>query len=78
MSVKTYTCCDICNTNGYITVDRRDQHRGDSVGRRENDRCSWFEGMPDDSTDSGWIVTSKGKHVCPKCYQHHKEAVFSI
>jgi len=78
MSVKTFTFCDICNPHCQITTDRREQPRDEGSGRRGSDDCSWFEGFPDDSTEDGWIVTSKGKHVCPRCYIHHKEAVFSI
>lgn len=78
MSVKTYTFCDICNSNAYIAIDRRDQPREVESGRRIADECSWFEGVPEDSANEGWIITSKGKHICPKCFIHHKEAVFSI
>lgn len=78
MSVKTFTFCDICNQHCIINSDRRNLHRDDSAGRREGDGCNWFEGVPDDSADHGWILTSKGKHVCPRCYLHHKEAIFSI
>lgn len=78
MSVKTFTFCDICNPQGQVTVNRREQQRDDSAGRRNSDGFNWFEGFPEESADDGWIVTSKGKHVCPRCYIHHKEAVFSI
>lgn len=78
MSIISFTCCDICNPNAQITADRRQQQRDEASGRRNDDICNWIEGAPDDCTDCGWIITSKGKHVCPRCYQHHKEAVFSI
>ena len=78
MSVKTFTFCDICNPHSQIATDRREQPRDEGQGRRGDDDCSWFEGFPEDSAEEGWIVTSKGKHVCPRCYLHHKEAVFSI
>jgi len=78
MSVKTFTFCDVCNQDCQITIERRNTRRDDSVGRREADTSSWYEGVPDDSAENGWIITSKGKNVCPRCYLHHKEAVFSI
>ena len=78
MSAKTFTFCDICNPHCQITTDRRELVRDEGVGRRGSDDCSWFEGFPEESADNGWIETSKGKHVCPRCYLHHKEAVFSI
>ena len=78
MSVKTYTFCDICNTDGTVVADRRENPRANEAGRRASDQCSWFEGLPEDSADEGWIITSKGKHICPKCFLHHKEAVFSL
>lgn len=78
MSVKTYTFCDICNPHAFIAIDRREHPRDAETGRRAGDECSWFEGRPEDSAEEGWIVTSRGKHVCPKCFLHHKEAVFTI
>lgn len=78
MSVKTFTFCDLCNPHCIVITDRRDSARDENSGRRHHDGCSWFEGFPEDSSEHGWIITSKGKHVCPRCYIHHKEAVFSI
>ena len=78
MSVKTFTFCDICNPDCRIAIDRRDSKRDENSGRRVGDECSWFEGVPEDSAEEGWIVTSKGKHICPSCFVQHKDAVFSF
>lgn len=58
--------------------ERREKPRESTFGRRATDHCNSIEGTPDDCSEYGWIVTSKGKHVCPQCYLEHKEAVFTI
>jgi len=78
MSVKTFTFCDICNPDCHIPLDRRESKRDENSGRRAGDECSWFEGVPDDSAEEGWILTSRGKHICPRCFVQHKDAVFSF
>lgn len=77
MTIKTITFCDICNPKGAIGQDRRNGPRQDSRGRRHGDHCSWLEGGEDEIIEQGWVITSKGKHVCPKCLHQHKDAVFS-
>ena len=60
-------------------MDRREQSReGIAAGRRFTDNYSWLEGGIDESTQNGWMVTSNNKHICPRCYAKHKDAVFSI
>ncbi len=78
MSIKIMTFCDICNPDCVIGMDRRDKVRADSRGRRGGDAASWIEGDEDDILEKGWIVTSRHKHVCPRCYSQHKDHVFTI
>ena len=80
MSIRTFIFCDMCNPHGIRNEERRSSLRRNSEGRRKHDDCSWIEAreVEDITTDHGWIVTTKNKHVCPKCYLRHKEAVFSI
>lgn len=80
MSLKTFVFCDLCNPLCIHQVDRREQGREGiaSAGRRFTDNYSWVEGEPGEIADSGWIVTSNNKHICPRCYARHKDAVFSL
>jgi len=78
MTVKTLIFCDICNAHCVQQVDRRKKIRDDSTGRRFSDAGAWIEGDLENISEFGWIVTSKNKHICPRCYQHHKDAVFSL
>lgn len=78
MAIKTITFCDICNSSCIQQVDRRQNPREGDPGRRHSDACAWIEGEGEDIVDQGWIVTSKNKHICPKCYLHHKDAIFSL
>ncbi len=78
MTTKTITFCDICNPHCVQPMDRRGRPREGQQGRRATDNCAWVEGAPEEIAEHGWIVTSKGKHICPRCYIHHKEAVFSL
>lgn len=59
-------------------MDRRDSPREGRGGRRFTDSYSWVEGGPDEIAEHGWIVTSNDKHICPKCYAKHKDAIFSL
>lgn len=78
MAVKTLIFCDLCNTHCVQQVDRRKKVREDSIGRRATDAGAWIEGDVETIAEYGWIVTSRNKHICPRCYQHHKDAVFSL
>ncbi|MGE0371060.1 MAG: hypothetical protein AB7Q01_04140 [Gammaproteobacteria bacterium] len=80
MSLKTFVFCDLCNPLCIHQVDRRDQARegGAAAGRRFTDNYSWIEGEPDEIAEFGWIMTSNNKHICPRCYAKHKDAVFSL
>lgn len=79
MSMKTFIFCDLCNPLCLHQMDRREQSReGIAAGRRFTDNYSWLEGGIDESTQNGWMVTSNNKHICPRCYAKHKDAVFSI
>jgi len=79
MSTKILTFCDLCNPLCLHQVDRRDDSRqNDGVGRRFTDGYSWIEGSPEEVAASGWIVTSHDKHICPKCYAKHKDAIFTV
>lgn len=78
MSTKTFTFCDLCNPLCIHQMDRRDNPREGRAGRRFTDNYSWVEGEPEEIAEYGWIVTSNNKHVCPKCYAKHKDAIFSL
>lgn len=78
MTTRTFTFCDVCNPHCVQQLDRRGKPRDGQGGRRAGDHCAWVEGGPEEIAEHGWIVTSKNKHICPKCYSHHKEAVFSL
>lgn len=78
MTTKTFTFCDICNTRCIQRLDRRQKAREGASGRRYSDTCAWIEGEDEDIVEQGWIVTSKNKHICPRCYLHHKDAIFSL
>ena len=78
MTTKTITFCDICNPHCLQPADRRRYPREESSGRRASDHCAWVEGGPEEIAAQGWIVTSRNKHICPRCYLHHKDAVFSL
>jgi hypothetical protein len=79
MSSKTFIFCDLCNPLCLHQVDRREQSRdGLSAGRRFSDNYSWIESPEEEIGEHGWIVTSNHKHVCPRCYAKHKDAVFSL
>lgn len=79
MSTKTLTFCDLCNPLCIHQMDRREGLReGGRGGRRFTDNYSWIEAEPDEIADHGWIVTSNNRHVCPRCYAKHKDAIFSL
>lgn len=79
MSIKTFIFCDLCNPLCLHQIDRREQARdGLAAGRRFSDNYSWIEGSAEEIGEYGWIVTSNHKHICPRCYARHKDAVFSI
>lgn len=78
MTTKTITFCDVCNGQCIVTLDRRSSERPDSVARREGDYLGWIEGEGESIHASGWLITKRKKHICPRCYVQHKDAVFTI
>ena len=79
LSTKILTFCDLCNPLCLHQEDRRDDSRqSNGGGRRFTDGYSWIEGSPEEVAASGWIFTSHDKHICPKCYAKHKDAIFTV
>lgn len=79
MAIMTFVFCDMCNPHCLTGIERRNPERTGDGGRRGADTSNYIEADDADSIEEyGWMVTSRNKHICPKCYLRHKESVFTL
>lgn len=68
MTIRSFIFCDICNPQGFRTIEkRRNTTRKSSPGRRISDGRSWIEGTVDEALSLGWIIDAQERHVCERC-----------
>ncbi|WP_126454973.1 hypothetical protein [Sulfuriflexus mobilis] len=63
MAIRTFIFCDVCNPQGNRAIDN-----GSQYGRRYADGRAWFEGDPQEASENGWVCTSEGHNLCPRCH----------
>lgn len=70
MSVKTFVFCDICNVKAVRLLDDRRyfEREGEMGGRRISDGRHWFEGSVHEAVAAGWVMDSRGRHICARCH----------